>query len=246
MSEIKVYPDPHMLTEAAVDLIIDLAEESIGERGSFTVALSGGTTPAPVYRALSEPQIQKRMNWKRIHLFLGDERHVPRHHPDSNFRMVKAQLLDSVLIPEENIHSVAAEMEVRMAAFSYEETLRRVFDGEWPRFDLILLGMGGDGHTASLFPHSAGLNEEHRWFIANFAPKQEEWRLTLSKNAINAARNIVVLVSGESKATMLKEVFIGHYEPEDKPIQLISPVDGRMLWLLDSEAASQLPAELRM
>jgi 6-phosphogluconolactonase len=155
--------------------------------------------------------------------------------------MVQEQLLMSVAIPEENIHRVPAEAEIRMAAFQYEEELRSYFDGEWPRFDLILLGMGEDGHTASLFPCSAGLNEEQRWFIANFAPQQETWRLTLTKNAINGARQIMVVVQGENKAAMLSQVLMGERDPQMKPIQLIEPKDGKMIWLLDQQSAKFLP-----
>ena len=134
-------------------------------------------------------------------------------------------------------------MDVRLAAFQYEEELRGFFNGDWPHFDLVLLGMGADGHTASLFPHSAGLNEEARWFIANYAPEMVTWRLTLTKRAINAARAVLVLVQGTSKARMLADVLTGE-DKDEKPIQLIKPTDGTMRWLLDDEAASLLPPDL--
>jgi len=240
MTQIIIVKDEETLIQETVDRFIRLSRESIHKRGLFSAALSGGSTPKPVYHALGAPENQKKLQWDSIHLFWGDERHVPPDHAESNYRMVKEQLLEVTSIPETNIHRVPAEMEVRMAAFSYEETLRRFFPDPWPRFDLILLGMGRDGHTASLFPHSAGLNEEHRWFIANFAPEQGVWRLTLSKNAINAARNILVLVQGEGKAGVLKELFDEVKEPEEQPIRLISPVDGKMVWLLDENAAQKL------
>jgi 6-phosphogluconolactonase len=244
MRDIKIFQDSQALIDTAVDFFLALAEESIAARGLFTVVLSGGSTPKPVYRALGTDANHKRVAWDKIYLFWGDERHVPPDHPDSNYRMVKEQLLQEVAIPAENIHRVPAEMDIRLAACSYEESLREFFAGEWPRFDLVMLGMGEDGHTASLFPHSAGLNEQHRWFIANHAPQQEVWRLTLSKKAINSARNILVLVRGASKARMLKDVLTGPHDPDDKPIQLISPREGRMLWLVDNQAGSQLPPEL--
>ncbi len=134
-------------------------------------------------------------------------------------------------------------MDVQKAALSYEAVMREFFEGEWPQFDLVFLGMGEDGHTASLFPHSAGLNEEAQWFIANFAPKRDAWRLTLTKHAINAARNIIILVSGRSKAGMLEKVLLGPKEPTKKPIQLISPRDGQMIWMLDRDGAECLPKE---
>lgn len=244
MPKIKIYSDQAALISAAAEIFIDLGKQSLDERERFSAALSGGGTPAPLYALLGAPENRQRLAWPEIHLFWGDERPVAPAHSESNYRMVKEQLLDAVTIPETNIHRVLAEMDVRIAAFSYEEELRGFFDGEWPRFDLVLLGMGNDGHTASLFPHSAGLNEEDRWFIANFAPAQKTWRLTLTKNAINAARNIIVLVSGKAKAKTLAKVLEGDFEPENLPIQLISPTEGQMIWLLDEEAASELNSGL--
>ena len=245
MKAIKIFPDLETWTREAVTNFLHIANESHNKRGVFTVALSGGGTPKPVYREIGAAGNAKQLPWSDIHLFWGDERHVPPDHEKSNFRMVKEQLLDQISIPEGNVHRVPAEMEARMAAFSYEEVLRGIFDAEQPQFDLVFLGMGEDGHTASLFPHSAGLNEEDRWFIANFSPKKEEWRLTLTKNAINAARNIMVLVRGRSKAKMIADVLTGPMEPEEKPVQLISPTDGNMIWILDREAAQLLPDGIR-
>ena len=242
MPEVKIYQDATHLTQAAVEQFVQLAQDSINERGEFTVALSGGSTPKPIYLELGKPKYQTLLDWKHIHLFWGDERHVLATHPDSNFRMVQEQLLMNVPIPEENIHRVPAELEIQAAAVKYEAELKSYFSGELPRFDLIFLGMGEDGHTASLFPCSAGLDEEVRWFIANFAPKEETWRLTLTKQAINAARNILVVVQGASKAGMLADVLTGPDDPEVKPIQLIEPKDGKMIWLIDEASASDLPA----
>ena len=240
MHDIEIFPDPKDLKNAALELFIQLVNEAIESEGSFSVALSGGSTPKALYQQLSDPKNQSRLAWEKVHLFWGDERYVPSDDPDLNYSMVKETLLDHLNLSEENIHRVPVELEVRLAAFSYEEELRRFFDNEWPKFDLILLGMGDDGHTASLFPKSAGLNEEHRWFIANQLPKEQTWRLTLTKNAINHASNILVLVQGISKSSMLKEVLIGPHDPVIKPIQLVSPHQGRMLWFVDQMAASQL------
>jgi 6-phosphogluconolactonase len=241
MTSIQVFSDKGEHTKAAIDLFIRSARSAIEERGVFSVALSGGSTPKKLYAGLTEPDRQEGIGWVNIHVFFGDERLVPPDHPDSNFLMVHKALLEKVSIPGENVHRVKAEMEPRLAAFSYEDELRAFFSDEWPRFDLVLLGMGIDGHTASLFPETAGLNEEQRWFIANPVPSQGGWRLTLTKNAINAARKVVVLVSGGSKADMLAEVLTGNYDPLHKPIQLISPTAGEMIWLLDRDAASRLP-----
>lgn len=240
-TSIQVYADQSALSRAGVDLFVALAQKAIHAQGKFSVALSGGSTPKQLYAGLAEPAIQDHLNWENIHLFFGDERHVLPEHPDSNFRMVQEVLISKVSLPTENIHRVRTEMDARLAAFDYEEELRAFFDGGWPKFDLLLLGMGADGHTASLFPKTAGLNEEYRWFIANQVATQNVWRLTLTKNAINAARQIVVMVSGQSKASMLAEVLSGPDQPEQKPIQMVSPVDGEMIWMIDRDAASQLP-----
>lgn len=241
MLDVKIFEDEESLIRGAVERFINISELSIYKHGHFSVALSGGSTPKPIYEALGHADNRERLPWEKIHLFWGDERYVPPTHSDSNYWMVKESLLDHVPIPPENVHRVPAEMEIRMAALSYENELRGFFSGKWPRFDLVLLGMGDDGHTASLFPYSEGLNEGVRWFIANYAPYRESWRLTLTKNAINAARNIMVLVGGQSKAKMLAEVLVGPKSPAEKPIQLISPVNGEMTWLVDEAAASQLP-----
>ena len=206
----------------------------------FSTALSGGGTPRKLYAGLAHPERQDDLDWLNTHLFFGDERHVPPDHPDSNFLMVQTALLSKVPIPDANIHRVKAELDPRMAAFSYEEDLQGFFGSEWPHFDLVLLGMGEDGHTASLFPGTAGVNEEQRWFIANYVPNLGEWRLTLTKNAINAARKIIVLVSGQSKAEIISEVLSENTFQEQKPVQMISAEDGELLWLLDREAASLL------
>lgn len=241
MAEIDIYPDEKQWLRAAAALFIEQAETSIAERDCFSVALAGGNTPAPLYSALAQPEYCERVNWAKVHLFWGDERHVLPDDPDSNYRLVRMAFLEKVSLPEENIHRVRTEMEVRLAAFNYEEDLRKFFKGEWPRFDLVLLGMGEDGHTASLFPHSAALNEESRWFVSNYAPEKKTWRLTLTRNAINAARLVVVLVRGASKAERLKAVLTGPKDPWDMPVQMVAPVDGKLIWLLDRAAASQLP-----
>ncbi len=243
IKNINIFPDFQALTDAVVERFITIANQSVMARNFFFAALSGGSTPKPIYQALSAPVNQDRLPWQDIHLFWGDERHVPQEHPESNYRMVKENLLDFVAIPEINIHRVPTEMDPRLAAFYYEEKLRQYFEGAWPHFDLVLLGMGKDGHTASLFPNSPGLNEEHRWFIANRLPNATGWRLTLTKNAINAARHILILVQGSSKANMLFEVLCGDINPYEKPVQMIAPMDGHLDWMVDDEAASQLPED---
>ena len=240
MSQLKVFPNLESLTQAALDEFIGIADESSKKRDRFSVALAGGSTPQPLYQRLAFPNYQGQVDWKEVHLFWGDERHVPPDHPDSNFRMGQESLINKIPIPGTNVHRVPAELGVQEAAFNYEAILRDYFDSQWPQFDLVLLGMGLDGHTASLFPHSEGLKEESRWFIANFAPKHEEWRLTLSKNAINAACNIIIIVSGEEKAGTLAKVLEGEHCPDEMPIQLVSPNKGILIWMIDENAASKL------
>lgn len=237
-----IVQDSQSLAKTAKSIFLDLAEVAIKNRGLFSVALAGGSTPEPLYRALGDEQ--ERVGWQKIHLFWGDERNVPADHPESNFRMVNEALVKKIAIPAENVHRVPAEKSVDEVAATYEEELKEFFRSDWPRFDLVLLGMGADGHTASLFPHSEGIVDENRWFIANFAPSREVWRLTLTKNAINAARNILILVKGVQKAPMVADVLTGEFNPTEKPIQLIKPIAGQLTWLLDREAASMLPPEL--
>lgn len=242
MARIEIVPTKDELIQQAIEIFIRAANDAIKERGVFSVALSGGGTPRPVYEALGDPAHRGRVDWAKVHLFWGDERHVPPTDAQSNYRMVKEALLDQIDIPTANVHRVPAEMEVRMAAFQYEEDLRQFFSGEWPRFDFVFLGMGGDGHTASLFPGSAALNEEHRWFVANYAESMASWRLTLSAPAINAARLILVMVAGEGKAARLKAVLDGPHAPYEMPIQIIAPENGEMIWLVDEAAAGEIKA----
>jgi len=242
--KIQIFPDQAALIKDAVAHFIALANTAIRERGVFSVALSGGNTPQPLYEALAANQNKTRLAWDHIHLFWGDERYVPHNHRDSNYLMVKHALLDHVSIPQKNIHPVPTEINIWQAAERYEHEMQKMFTGEWPNFDLILLGMGEDGHTASLFPHSAGLHEEYKWFIANFANEPQAWRLSLSKNAINAARNIFVIIQGADKANMVASVLAGPDQPFEKPIQLISPVNGEMVWLIDQQAAQLLPSAI--
>ena len=171
---------------------------------------------------------------------------MPLDHPDSNFHRVNEVLLKKIPIPAENVHRVQTELGVAKAAMAYEKELQGFFPGDWPRFDLILLGMGADGHTAPLFPHSDGLKVDNRWFIPNFAPNRKVWRLRLTKNVINAARNMIIMVKGADKAPMSVEVLKGEYNPDEKPIQLIKPANGHLTWLLDEEAASMLPTEFSL
>jgi len=244
MRRLIIVPDKVALVTQAVEYFIESANRQIAHNGVFAVALSGGGTPRPVYAALAKPENAERVDWSKVHLFWGDERHVSPEDAQSNYRMVREVMLDQITIPTENVHRVPAEMEVRMGAFQYEETLRQFFTGDWPVFDFVFLGMGGDGHTASLFPNSTGLNEDFRWFIANYAPEMKTWRMTLTTPAINAARLILVLVEGAGKADRLQRALTGPKDPYEMPIQMIDPSQGEMIWLVDEAAASKIKKDL--
>jgi 6-phosphogluconolactonase len=231
------------LSRRGAEAFIGLAQKSVKMSGRFTVALSGGSTPKGLYSLLASPGYKERVPWNSVYLFWGDERCVPPDHPESNFRMVQESLLSKVDIPRENIHRMAGEKEPEKAAAEYEETLRSFFQvstDELPRFDLILLGIGEDGHTASLFPGSDALNEMKRLVVACYVEKLQAYRLTLTLPVLNDAAAIVFLVTGENKAAAVKRAL----EPEPGepliPAAKIRPVNGQLSWLITEDAAAKL------
>ncbi len=242
MPLIRVYPTPEALARAAAEHFVGLAAESIRARGRFAAALAGGSTPAGTYRRLAAPEFARRVDWKRVHIFWGDERAVPPDHPESNYRMASETLLRHVPIPQENIHRIPAERPPAEAALACEAELLAFFGVPLPRFDLILLGMGEDGHTASLFPHSPALGARERLVVAQYIPQLDSRRITFTLPLINAARNIVFLVQGERKARRIRRVLFGPFQAEEMPAQSVRPSEGTLLWLLDEAAA---PAEHR-
>jgi 6-phosphogluconolactonase len=236
--EVKISPDSATLARVAAQEFHRLAEAGIQERGRFSVALSGGNTPRAVYFLLADEH--KELPWDRIHIFFGDERCVPPDHPDSNFRMASESLLSKVPIPEENVHRIRAEQEPEAAAKDYDEQLTEFFhlnDHDWPRFDLIFLGLGDDGHTASLFPGSSALTDVSSRVAANWVEKLKTFRITLTFPVLNHAAEVIFLVSGKSKVQILSAVL----RPGDRryPAQGVQPKNGRLLWLAD-QAAGQL------
>jgi 6-phosphogluconolactonase len=222
----------------AAERFIGLASAAISERGHFFVALSGGSTPRPVYALLAEEPFVSRVDWTRVHVFWGDERCVPPDHPDSNYRMASRALLDHVPIPAENVHRIQGELLPQEAALVYRAELREVL-GDDRRFDLILLGMGTDGHTASLFPGAMALEERERDVVAVYVEKRTAWRVTLTLPLINAARHVMFLVSGAGKAPLLARVRAG----DPLPAALVQPEDGQLTWLVDRHAAADLPQD---
>ena len=200
MPELHILPTPEQTAQAAAELVAALSEESVCARDRFTVALSGGSTPRRLYQVIASPPFAERIAWGQWHVFWGDERCVPPDHPDSNSRMAREALVDRVPVPAGHIHRMRGETEPRQAAGEYEQELRRVFAPASPAFDLVLLGIGEDGHTASLFPGIGALEEERHLVVANWAPGLQAHRLTFTLPLINAASVVVFLATDESKA----------------------------------------------
>ncbi|MGH9767967.1 MAG: 6-phosphogluconolactonase [Blastocatellia bacterium] len=239
--EVLICADGAELARESARRFAELAEVFTNDVGRFTVALSGGSTPKAMFQILAEKPFADSLPWPLFYFFWGDERCVPPDHPDSNFRMAYEPLLSKVPVPRENIFRIPAEeADPQRAAETYSETLRRFFGEDMPHFDLIFLGMGADGHTASLFPGTAALRVNDRIAVANSVEKFQSWRITLTADAINRARNIIFLVAGEDKAPALKEVIQGPRNPELYPSQLIEPFYGTLLWMVDEAAASLL------
>lgn len=241
--DLRIYADAGELTQAAAELFAQRAQAAFWSQGRFMVALAGGSTPRPVYARLATPGFRVTIPWEATHLFWGDERCVPPDHPNSNYHMAMEGLLSKVPVPPENIHRMAGEQPPDAAADAYAETLRHVFSltgDETPRFDLILLGLGGDGHTASLFPHTEVLHDQTRLVAAHYVEKLATFRLTLTPPVINNAALVVFLVAGAGKAETLRRVLEGPYEPDELPAQIARPVHGHLVWLVDRAAASML------
>ncbi len=242
--DIRILPDAVAVAHTAAELFVASAERTLGEHGTWTCALSGGSTPRATFNLLAQAPFADRVAWRRVYLFWGDERHVPPEDPDSNYRMVAESLLKNVPIPPDHVHRVLAELpSAAAAATAYEATLRSVFKlavGELPRFDFVLLGMGPDGHTASLFPGTPALTEQDALVVANPVAKLHTERVTLTTPVLNNAREIVFLVTGAEKADALAAVLRGERRPEELPSQLINPANGTLTWLVDRAAAAKL------
>ncbi len=231
---VREFPDAAALAHAAARRFVAEAAQAAAARGRFAVALSGGSSPSRLYELLASQAYRGQVDWARVHVFWGDERCVPPDHADSSFRLAHAALLEHVPLPEENVHRIAGEAEPKRAADDYDRELRSFFRGQ-AGFDLILLGLGADGHTASLFPESPALLEAERWAVAvehTRPPPPLVTRITLTLPVINAAQLIVFLVVGESKAERLRAVLAG----ADLPAARVRPATGRLIWLTDFAA----------
>ena len=232
---VRVFDNLQDLAEAAAETFAEEAARSIRENGSFAVALAGGSTPKRTYELLAD-RCRDALDWGKAHAFFGDERTVPPDHEDSNYRMAHEALLSRV--PVGSVHRMRGELDPREAAALYEEELTAFFDGP-PNFDLVLLGIGEDGHTASLFPHTPALDVGDRWVLENPVEKLGTTRITLTVPAINEARKVVFLVAGEGKAEALREILEGDADPREYPAKLVRPALGPV-WMLDRAATGFL------
>jgi 6-phosphogluconolactonase len=247
---IRIVADAAALYRAAAEEFVQRAEAAVRERGSFAVALAGGSTPKGLYTLLAGDgagSFKARVPWDRSHFFWGDERHVPPDHPDSNYRMAYEAMLSRVMVPPEQIHRIKTENpDAGQAAEQYEQVLREFFrlqPGQWPRFDLVLLGMGPDGHTASLFPGTDAIHEQVRLVAAPWVQKFNTHRVTLTPPVLNHSAAVIFMVSGSDKAETLQAVLEGGYEPDRLPSQVVRPAEGALLWLVDRAAAAKLRVE---
>lgn len=239
------FDDAEAVAQYAAREFVRRARAAIEASGAFKVALAGGSTPRRAYELLADPSLSTQVDWEATHIFFGDERSVPPDHSDSNYRAAFETLLSKVKIPDAQVHRMAGERaDLEIAATEYEATLAESFDltveSGLPRFDLVMLGMGDDGHTASLFPGTAALDETRAWVVANDVPQKATRRLTLTAPVLNAARCVMFAVEGGDKAAPLAEVLEGPRDPRRLPSQLIAPRDGELLWLVDRAAAGGL------
>ena len=243
---LRVLDNLRQVGEATADEFIARAKRAIAHHGRFTVALSGGSTPKALHAVLVERTVKdpQLIDWSRVQVFWGDERHVPPDDSDSNFRMANETLLSKVPIPAANIHRMRCENpDAAQVAAEYDRELVKVFavkgEDQLPRFDFILLGMGPDGHTASLFPGTAAVHELKKRVVANWVPKLNTWRVTFTRPVINQAECVLLMVAGQDKANALHEV-MGQGSPDQYPVKYVQPTHGELIWIVDRAAAAEL------
>ena len=241
-----VSASPEALAQQAAAYLVNRIRESVAARGRARIAISGGSTPKRTFELMAAAPFREQIPWEQVEIYWVDERCVPPDDPDSNYRMTREALLDKVFVSSSQVFRIHGEFDPEEAAAQYEADIRQSFclkDAEMPIFDTVALGMGPDGHTASLFPHTPALNEVRRIAVANHVPSQKDtWRVTLTWPVINQARDVFFLIQGADKAAPLKGVLLGAYNPEELPSQLIQPKNNRITLLLDSAAAALLPA----
>jgi 6-phosphogluconolactonase len=248
--EIRILADGAAIAKRAAQELVQAAASAVREKGSFRIALSGGSTPKVLYSLLAgDPVLRSQVPWDKIQLFFGDERHVPPDHPDSNFRMATETMISKAPLKAEQVVRIKGEYpDAEQAAREYEQALQSYFKlkaGGYPRFDLLLAGMGNEGHTLSLFPGTKALHADGRIAVRNWVGKLYADRITLTAQAACNAAEILFMVTGADKAPALKAVLEGPYEPEQLPSQLLQPKDGKLLWLVDTAAGSMLSRGIR-
>ena len=241
--DIRIHASLQELSIAAAEIVIQSAQEAIAERGRFSISLSGGSTPRALYTLLAQAGYRERIQWSHVDIFWGDERCVPPEHPDSDYGMARAALLDHLPAPfHPGIYRMEGELLPELAARNYEIALRSYFGSDpVASFDLLLLGMGEDGHTASLFPGTQPIHETERWVCAHYIPRLSAFRLTLTPPILNRSRTVLFLATGRNKAAVLTEVLFSEKNLDRLPSQVIQPYSGNLIWLTDQEAASKLP-----
>ncbi|MBS1800669.1 MAG: 6-phosphogluconolactonase [Acidobacteria bacterium] len=240
----RVFANPEDVAGAAAELFTSSIASAAKARGIARVAISGGTTPKAMFSLLASEPFASQVPWDKLDLYWVDERCVPPEDAESNYRMTREALLSKVPLPADRIHRMEGELEPEVAAARYEAAIRNGFKlegAQTPTFDLVLLGMGDDGHTASLFPHTEALNDMTHIVVANHVPQKDTWRITLTWPVINQGREVAFLIEGDKKAQVLHEVFQGPYQPETYPSQIIRPASGKLTLLLDAAAAAKLP-----
>ncbi len=238
--ELNIYKDADELSKEAAWWIADYITMVLKKQDRFTLVLSGGSTPQKLNTILAASPYKEKIEWNKIHVFWGDERYVPFEDDRNNAKMAFETLLNHVPIPANQVHIIQTNMPAEQSAVEYEKILQEYFGKSAKTFDLVLLGMGDDGHTLSLFPGTEKVYEEHQWVIAYFLKTQEMYRITLTASIVNRAAAIVFLVTGEGKAHALKEVIEGDYKPDLYPSQVIKPSYGEVNWFVDEAAASKL------
>jgi 6-phosphogluconolactonase len=240
--ETRIYPTPETLFQEMTHLVMQTAREAVNERGRFVVALSGGSTPKGLFQQMTEEPYMSLIPWAKTFVFWVDERHVPLTHETSNYRMTQEFLLSKAPIPKEQVFPASnGTLTVEQAASAYEIKLGKFFGtGAFPRFDMALMGMGDDGHTASLFPGVPQVNELERWVVGYFVDEARKERVSLTFPVLNASRLLLVLLEGQKKAERLKDVLEGGAEPPRYPVQYLRPTDGKLIFAMDAAAASLL------
>ncbi len=242
---ITIYENVEVLGVAVAELFLEKARVAVAERGRFIVSLAGGQTPQRIYEILAKPPYSNQIPWQKVHIYWGDERYVPADDIRSNQLMARKAFLDHVPIPQEQIHPILCTSSPQQAVKEYEHVLASTFLKEEPQFDFIFLGLGSDGHTASLFPNTSVLHEREHWAGHVYLPEQDSHRVTLTVPVINQARTIVFLVTGDSKAEIVREVLEGPIDYRKLPSQMIAPQQGDLYWFMDRDASKLLIAEIK-